>query len=81
MTADLNGYLREKAKDTVKSNVVSLKVILEKAKVSSTRELKIQFLKTVSCLKTEYVEHRRLLAGYAVKLWQNKSLNTYEVLK
>lgn len=41
MTADLNGYLREKAKDTVKSNVVSLKVILEKAKVSSTRELKI----------------------------------------
>lgn len=81
MTADLNGYLREKAKDTVKSNVVSLEVILEKAKVSSTRELKIRFLKTVSYLKTEYVEHSRLLAGYAVKLWQNKSLNTYEVLK
>ena len=33
MTADLKGYLREKAKDTLKSNVVSLKVILEKAEV------------------------------------------------
>ena len=57
MTADLKGYLREKAKDTVKSNVVSLKVILEKAEFFSTRELKIRFLKTVSYLKTGYVEH------------------------